>query len=65
MPDACHLELLAYFGKPFVWSYHKVDYIKTLSQAKLDKDEHIYMNLPRGFHVDNLRHRINHALKLE
>lgn len=58
------LRTLLILGETLKWSSRKVDYIQEFPQVKLSDEEHIYMHLPRGFHVDDATHRSDYVLKL-
>ena len=57
------LRTLFILGKVLCWSSRKVDYVQVFPQAELNEDEHIYMRLPRGFHVNDSNHRSDYVLK--
>ena len=59
------LRTLFILGKTLKWSSRKVDYVQAFPQATLDENEHVYMHLPRGFHVDDAKHRSDYVLKLK
>ena len=59
------LRTLFILGKVLGWSSRKVDYVQAFPQAELDENEHIYMHLPRGLHVDDAKHRSDYVLKLK
>ena len=59
------LRTLFVLSKVLGWSSRKVDYVQAFPQAKLDDDEEICMHIPRGFHVDSVKHRSEYVLKLK
>ena len=59
------LRALFVLGKTMGWSSRKVDHIEAFPQASLDGNEHIYMHLSRGFHVDDPTHRYKYILNLK
>ena len=47
------------------WKSRKVDYVQAFPQATLDKDEHVYMHIPAGYHVEGEKDHSKYVLKLK
>lgn len=47
------------------WSLRKLDHVQAFLQAKWNDDEEIFIQTPRGFHVDSAKHRSEYILKIK
>ena len=47
------------------WKSRKVDYVQAFPQADLPENEHVYMHIPAGYHVEGEQDRSKYVMKLK
>ena len=57
--------MILILGKVSGCPSRKADYIQDFPQAELDESEYKYMQLPRGFHVDDTKYISSYVLNLK